>query len=181
MSDHLEDSKISFKPYISYKNLLIVMSLAEVILLLLSFSMVLFYRCFSIVFFCLLMTILASIIGFKLFQYYPLYVEIDEKKIVMKNMRTGKIYSSSMNDFQRVYILADYGRYMYIVFSKEIMNYEKQKLLISQFFSYTKLRLSLDGNIAIVANFERCKKIVDIIQSQIIIDDLSDDPHVWRW
>ena len=86
MSDHLEDSKISFKPYISYKNLLIVMSLAEVILLLLSFSMVLFYRCFSIVFFCLLMTILASIIGFKLFQYYPLYVEIDEKKIVMKKI-----------------------------------------------------------------------------------------------
>ena len=179
--DRLDDSRFSFEPYISYKILLMAIVLMEVIILLFGFYMVLCYRCFSIVFFCLPMTIVALIIGFKLFQYYPLHVEISEKKILMKNMRTKEIYSSSMIDFQRVYILADYGRYMYIVFSKEIMNYEKQKLLISQFFSYTNLRLSLDGNIVIVANFEKCKKIVDIIQSQIIIDDLSDNPHVWRW
>lgn len=172
------DLKMSFRPYRSYKILLIILGVTDVILLSFSAYMLLIYKYLAIAFFCFVMIVLSFFVGIKCFQYYPLCVEITDTMITMKNMRTKEVCTEVFRNFQGVYILTDHHRTTFLLFTKEPMIFEQQKQCLLRFFSRYHLRLSLDGNICIAMNSELCKKIIDRIQNKILVLDQRNGPRI---
>jgi hypothetical protein len=181
MDTHNDDKKISFRPYAWYKTLLIIIVLADILVLLGSAYILGLYQKVFILIFTFSFIVLSLLAAIKLFQYYPLHVEITKKNIVMKNLRTKEVYSSLLNNFQAVSILYDYQHTAFILFSKEVMDYEKQKQVISKIFTHTNLRLSLNDHICIAVSPWKCKEIIEMIQNEVPVFDQRNAPRIWRW
>ena len=177
----MSDFKLSWKPYASYKIVLILLGLMNVIMLLLCIHILMIHQYFPVLIVCAAVFVLSFLLGIRLFQYYPLQVEMTENRITMKNLRTKETYESSLRDFQAVYVLADHNHCKLILFSKQILSFEKQKQFIHHFFHHKTLKLSLDGNLCIVFTSGKGDEIIKAAQKYVPVYDQRNGPRIWFW